>query len=453
MNSDKHPLEAALRAQAERRRAELKGAPEMPGPMRAALQREVAKQHAPAPKRDTWLDRLFRGQAFFATIATAVVTVGFFAYSQGWFRPRVLQNETAAAPPATAPAPKPAKSAEMVELAKKQDEAPRSFAETTPAGAKEAGENNVRLEESRPAPVFGGVPPAAPPAQPAPGGSVVADELKRATPETERGRVTEEVPADRRRDGLALDRPVAPPSPVVEQPAPPATTTREVGPGALGSVTARKPVAPAPAPPVARTVPPASKTVQPPAAPEPAARAAAGGSALAGGPNTQRFKQAPTPTQFFNSTAKVLSESEKMAGQVLSDFTLTQTGNAITVTARDGSVFRGQIVPENSQLQNRARSLRQQQVPKGGESVAEGYSFRATGLSKTLQQTVVIEADVEPIAAVVPGQDKDQQAARDAKLKGARKSEERSQEQQRLRLVGEVRVQSQVVEVEAMSQP
>src|SRR4249920_1981094 len=88
-----HPLDAGLRAQAAKRRAEL-GAVErsMPGPMRTQLQAEISRQHAPAnrsPKeRPGFLAWFFQWQRALATVGVTLLVVGLFAWNDGWFARR-----------------------------------------------------------------------------------------------------------------------------------------------------------------------------------------------------------------------------------------------------------------------------------------------------------------------------------------------------------------------------
>lgn len=107
-----HPLDAGLRAQAARRRAELGlDDPKMPGPMRTQLQSEVARQFQGDPRSDEarpgFLNWLFQWQRALATMAAALLMVGVFAWNGRWFSPASNQlalNETTPAPLARQPA-------------------------------------------------------------------------------------------------------------------------------------------------------------------------------------------------------------------------------------------------------------------------------------------------------------------------------------------------------------
>src|SRR5450432_154276 len=84
-----HPLDAGLRAQAARRRAEL-GAdvPKMSGPMRTQLQAEVARQfddgRRSREERPGFLAWFFHWQRALATVAVTMLMIGLFAWNGGW---------------------------------------------------------------------------------------------------------------------------------------------------------------------------------------------------------------------------------------------------------------------------------------------------------------------------------------------------------------------------------
>ena len=128
-----HPLDAGLRAQAARRRAELGVEdPKMPGPMRTQMQAEVARQfeNASRPYEDhpgflTWL---FQWQRALGTVAVALLMIGLFAWNGGWFSPapasktkQVVLNETA---PTTAGRERAAQSAQGSDAIAKRSDAP-----------------------------------------------------------------------------------------------------------------------------------------------------------------------------------------------------------------------------------------------------------------------------------------------------------------------------------------
>jgi hypothetical protein len=105
-----HPLDAGLRAQAAKRRAEL-GAkePEMPGPMRAQLQaeisRQVAREDRSGAERPGFLAWLFQWQRALATVGITLLLISFYAWNDGWFARRsatlnkqAAQNTLPAAP-------------------------------------------------------------------------------------------------------------------------------------------------------------------------------------------------------------------------------------------------------------------------------------------------------------------------------------------------------------------
>src|SRR5450432_2942083 len=100
-----HPLDAGLRSQAAKRRAELGAAePAMPGPMRAQLQSELSRLQAQEARgreeRPGFLAWLFQWQRALATVGVTLFVVGFFAWNDGWFaghptavNRQVTQNE------------------------------------------------------------------------------------------------------------------------------------------------------------------------------------------------------------------------------------------------------------------------------------------------------------------------------------------------------------------------
>ena len=128
-----HPLDAGLRAQAARRRAELGVEdPKMPGPMRTQLQAEVARQfeNAGRPNEDhrgflTWL---FQWQRGLATVAVALLMIGLFAWNGGWFSPAPASNAKQAVlneeAPATAGRERAAKSVPVSDAIAKRSDAP-----------------------------------------------------------------------------------------------------------------------------------------------------------------------------------------------------------------------------------------------------------------------------------------------------------------------------------------
>lgn len=90
-----HPLDAGLRAQAAKRRAELGAVePAMPGPMRAQLQGEVSRQQAREDRareeRPGFLAWFFQWQRALATVGVTLLVIGFFAWNEGWFARRDL---------------------------------------------------------------------------------------------------------------------------------------------------------------------------------------------------------------------------------------------------------------------------------------------------------------------------------------------------------------------------
>lgn len=388
MEPSDHPLAAALRAEAERRRAGLPARPEMPGPMRAELLREVARQHAPARPRVTWLDRLFQWQAFFATAATALVAVGFFAYSQGWFAGsrRLAQPEeqvaaAPAAPPvnsAAAPADAGEKKADTGSLAKgKAEEAQPPAAVGTRAA--EVFSADKSLSGGVPAPAAPPPPArelasAPPPAPLAPAVSAVpeqprvTDDLKLAEAATER----------RRLEGtLVTERSPAPSASASAAGAGP-KRDRDAASTFPGAVAAAKPVSPA------RKAAPATVTAPAPAAAPAPAQAYLGGNA--GLASSQRFVQSPAGRK---DRARQLP-----AEALLLDFTVSRTGSAVVVTDRDGSEYRGQVVLATSLARARGRAA---SAGKEGPPADGGYAFRVSGQSRTLGQSVTLEGELLPV--------------------------------------------------------
>ena len=103
-----HPVDASLRAQAAKRRAEL-GAiePVMPGPMRAQLQSEVSRQTSrddrARAEHPGFLAWFFHWQRAVATVGVTLLLVGLFGWNDGWFeRPAATGAKPAA--PSAAPA-------------------------------------------------------------------------------------------------------------------------------------------------------------------------------------------------------------------------------------------------------------------------------------------------------------------------------------------------------------
>ncbi|MBS0661051.1 MAG: hypothetical protein JSR82_22760 [Verrucomicrobia bacterium] len=393
MDPDQHPLSAALRAEAERRRAELPPSPEMPGPMRSALLREVARQHAaPERPRVTWLDRLFQWQAFFATAATAVVAVGFFAYSQGWFAGsrRLSQPEEQVA---AAPAPRPASAAVPAAAGEKKAAAASSLAKGKAEEAQPPAAVGTRVAEaSTDKALAGGAPalalpppgvrelaaapppapvaPAAPSVQAVPEQPRVSDELKLAETTTERRRL-EGAPESER--APAPSAPSAADAAVAGSSVAGSGAKRDAATAGPGAIAAAKPVAPA------RKAAPATVT-----APAPAAAPAYLGANVGQLASTQRFVQSPAGRK---DRARQLP-----AEALLLDFTVSRTGNAVVVTDRDGSEYRGQIVAATTLARARGRAA------KEGPPAEGGYAFRVSGQSRTLGQSVTLEGELLPVA-------------------------------------------------------
>jgi hypothetical protein len=98
-----HPLEAGLRAQAAKRRAEL-GAidPEMPGPMRAQLHSEISRQTSREDRarveQPGFLAWFFQWQRALATVGVTLLLIGLFAWNDGWFERRAVTVAKQAAP-------------------------------------------------------------------------------------------------------------------------------------------------------------------------------------------------------------------------------------------------------------------------------------------------------------------------------------------------------------------
>ena len=122
-----HPLDAGLRSQATRRRAELGPVePAMPGPMRTHLQAEVDRLQARDDRsrvdRPGFLAWFFQWQRALATVGVTLLVLGFFAWNDGWFvrRPALAAKQAPAvetsASPANTAAPSPADA-----LAKRSD--------------------------------------------------------------------------------------------------------------------------------------------------------------------------------------------------------------------------------------------------------------------------------------------------------------------------------------------
>jgi hypothetical protein len=88
-----HPLDAGLRSQAAKRRAELGAVePAMPGPMRAQLQSELSRLQAQEDRaraeRPGFLAWFFQWQRALATVGVTLLVIGFFAWNDGWFAGR-----------------------------------------------------------------------------------------------------------------------------------------------------------------------------------------------------------------------------------------------------------------------------------------------------------------------------------------------------------------------------
>ena len=150
-----HPLDAELRAQASRRRAEL-GAeiPGMSGPMRAQLQAEVARQfdgrRRPREERPGFLAWLFHWQRALATVAGAMLMIGLFAWNGGWLTPaiapqakQVVLNETSSV---TAGGERAAPSTPAMDAVAKRSDAP------VPARDFKEGEAKARAEAAAESP-------------------------------------------------------------------------------------------------------------------------------------------------------------------------------------------------------------------------------------------------------------------------------------------------------------
>ncbi len=177
-----HPLDAGLRAQAAKRRAELGAVePSMPGPMRTQLQAEVSRQHARAHRsheeRLGFLAWFFQWQRALATVGVTLLVIGFFAWNEGWFarRDRTIANRPAENEKQSTEAGAVA-SREADAVAKRSDapiaamdakeQAKPAPSSVAPSDALSAGKLEAAPKISQPAPpaVASAPPPAAPPA-------------------------------------------------------------------------------------------------------------------------------------------------------------------------------------------------------------------------------------------------------------------------------------------------
>ncbi len=379
-----HPLDAALRAQAERRRTELGPAPvELPGPMRSALQREVTRaltETSGSGAAISWWSRLFRWQAALGTVALATLMVGLLVWNNTWLREPPLEA------PAMSSIPKPA-------------ESPKSKTVLPPAPA--APEKRAVADEVAPA------PPATVPA-----------EEKPATVAEDRGRRDEGVsapppaPVDADASSIhekAKDLAVAPGGAAARPrrgaDAAPAPATKAAPP--VGSVTLRT----APAQPV-QPVAPAFKLEAPAAAAGPPASAPAPAPVLAGGiapgnQQTARYRNqgvANSPRQ--EATTDALAKEQVLPAAVLQQYDVLLEGNRVTVVDADGSRYTGEILAvagtdkERTSRDSRNVNALVNRAQKSQGLMSNGLepvTFRAVGLNKTLQQTVTIEATLSSV--------------------------------------------------------
>ncbi len=98
-----HPLDAGLRAQAAKRRAELGAVdPEMPGPMRAQLQSEISRRASREDRSPEehpgFLAWFFQRQRALATVGVTLLLIGLFGWNGGWFERRAATVAKQAAP-------------------------------------------------------------------------------------------------------------------------------------------------------------------------------------------------------------------------------------------------------------------------------------------------------------------------------------------------------------------
>ena len=131
-----HPLEPGLRAQAARRRAELgAGEPAMPGPMRTQLHDEISRLHAQEEKtreeRPGFLAWLFQWQRALATVSVALIVIGFYGWSDGWF-----SRSSAPLAKQSPPAGSPVSGESSVAQAREKELAKRSDAPANVADAE-----------------------------------------------------------------------------------------------------------------------------------------------------------------------------------------------------------------------------------------------------------------------------------------------------------------------------
>lgn len=194
-----HPLEAALRAQAERRRGELDAGrpPTLPGPVRAALLRELERGATPArEERGRSAPWWWRWQTVLATAACVLLAVGIFRRETSPFTP--------AAEKSAAPLPPPPSTAAD------RREAP------APAEERRARELSPAPEPttSRDADVAAVAPPPAPIIPPA--GATGGTFAERPAPAG-----ADEQSAAPSAPAIRLEQPKAPGQPIAAAPAPP----------------------------------------------------------------------------------------------------------------------------------------------------------------------------------------------------------------------------------------
>lgn len=344
-----HPLEAALRAQAERRRAELDAGrpPALPGPVRAALLRELERGATPTrEERSRSAPWWWRWQTLLATTACVLLAVGIFRRGVEPFSQR---TEKAPPPPGA--------------VAEKQQQ------EAAGPSASAADERRERaaspaLEQGTPRDADVAIVPPAPPAPAA----APAPVTRPAPPSEAPGRES----ADR------------PPASFDESP------TRGVA--AAGSASSSEA-------PAVRIQPPASAgggAVRSPGS-SPGALLGAAKPAPTAAVASQRFLQ--TPLQQTLRSARAVGSSP-----VLTDFTLRREGDTLVIRDGDGSEYRAPLAAAKeaaSSTDALKKDAARRRAAANGPSTTEDQpvAFRATGVNQTLKQTVVIEGILRPAPA------------------------------------------------------
>ncbi|MEJ0088802.1 MAG: hypothetical protein WDM80_03480 [Limisphaerales bacterium] len=141
--------------------------------------------------------------------------------------------------------------------------------------------------------------------------------------------------------------------------------------------------------------------------PAPAASASAG---LAKDFGAQTGSIQFAATQDFNSSTQNSFKNTRApakAASVLANFQVQQAGNAIRVVDSDGSVYDGELQPENEKKEQipagtlqapgeRAKTIARRDEPQMTQNsqAAQNYFFRVTGTNLTLKQNVVFAGNV-----------------------------------------------------------